>query len=78
LRITYTVPADGGRGWSVKRGHTSALHFDNQERALRAAENLAVAATAHGDRAVVKLVEREEVRFTKIFEPGWAPVRTII
>jgi hypothetical protein len=74
VRIVYTVVETSG-GWIVRRGHTSSLRFDTQQRALHAAENLAKAAIAHGDRAAVKLIQGGEVRATKIFTPQWVPLR---
>jgi hypothetical protein len=58
----------GPSGWTVKRGHTTALRYDSREAAVRAAENLARAASRTGETALVKVVDGQ-AQETRTFEP---------
>lgn len=68
MRVEFLV-TEGRSGWMVKRGHTTALLYDNRDGAIRAAENLARAAAKAGDRALVKLVVGGSLQETLTFEP---------
>jgi hypothetical protein len=52
----------------VKRGHTTALRYRSREAAVRAAENLARAASRSGETALVRVVDGEGQE-TRTFEP---------
>ena len=68
MRVEFIV-SSGLTGWTVKRGRTSALSYDSQDRAVTAAENLARAATGGGDIAVVKVMADGLVQETRTFQP---------
>lgn len=68
MRVEYVV-AKQGRRWSVRRGATSPLHYESRDQAVQAAENLARAAAAAGESAVVRLVEDGVPREHRSFAP---------
>ena len=67
MRLEFLVKG-GPLGWTVKRGHTTALRYDSREAALRAAENLARAASRAGDTALVRVIDGH-AQETRTFAP---------
>lgn len=76
MQVVYVVSPEG-RGWSVRRGVTTPMHFESADRAISSAENLARAAASAGDVAVVNVREQGHVREHCRINPDRLQVREL-
>lgn len=69
MRVEFKVSQDRD-GWRVQRGQTGPLAFADYDAAVRAAETLARAAAARGDKGVVRIIHAgESPPEVRTFEP---------
>ena len=68
MRMEFKVWEVAG-AWRVQRGQTGALTYPDFEAALRAAETMAQAAAARGEKGVVKILREGLAPEARTFMP---------
>lgn len=74
MRVEFTVAEVAGR-WRVQRGFTGALTYLDFDAAVRAAETLAKAAAAKGDKGAVRILRNSHPPEIRTFPPEFPRAR---
>lgn len=74
MRVEFKVTEVAGR-WRVQRGFTGALTYPSFDAAVMAAETLAKAAAAKGDKGVVRILKDSSPPEIRSFPPEFPRAR---